>query len=64
MTLTGAVADIQPGVYTILSANSITNGGGAWEVLGLPSRYVGSVSVADNTLRLSIDRRGSMIILR
>ena len=64
VTLTGAVADIQPGVYTILSANSITNGGGAWEVLGLPSRYVGSVSVADNTLRLSIDRRGSMIILR
>ena len=64
VALEGDVQALLPGSYVILQADALQDGGGQWAVSGLPSRYVGTVSVVANSLRLSIDRRGSVIILR
>ena len=63
VTLTGAVADIQPGVYTILSANSITNGGGAW-TLPVLRKFSFGLAFTGTEVRLTVAKTGLKVILR
>ena len=63
VTLTGAVANIRPGVYTVLSANSLVNAGGAWT---MPSvhRFVFSLSFTGTSATLTVSKAGLKVILR
>ena len=62
-----AVSDrkaIQPGVYTILSAENIWADGSVWTVSGMPDRFICTVFQSGNDLMLKIERKGALLIVR
>ena len=63
VALTGAVSNIVPGTYTILSADTIVNGGGSWTPPTL-RRFLFSISVTGTEVTLTVSKHGLMILLK
>ena len=63
VALTGAVSNIVPGTYTILSADTIVNGGGSWTLPTL-RRFLFSISVTGTEVTLTVSKHGLMMLLR
>ena len=63
VTLAGAVDNIRPGAYTVLSADSLVNAGGAWT---MPSvhKFVFSLSFTGTSATLTVSKPGLKVILR
>ena len=63
VTLTGALENLQSGVYTILAADSISDGGGAWTLPTL-HRFSFGLAFKGSEIKLTVARTGIRIILR
>ncbi|MBQ2628836.1 MAG: hypothetical protein IJG13_04080 [Kiritimatiellae bacterium] len=63
VSLAGAVSNLVPGTYTILSADAIVDGGGLWTLPTL-RRFLFSISFTGTEVRLTVSKHGLMMLVK